>query len=574
MANRDLSNFREVQRVITEPTSDLIPAVAKLGQDIIRQSQEAKIVENMSAAQLDLNKLTNEFQTQYEGDPFNEQGIKEFREKRAAVLESYGSNISPMFGRAWKENASKLANQNDLMVNAWGYKQADVNSIFSINTSIKNNLEGAMISGGAYASGAMSEAEALLAFEQNYETLRNYGTTNLGETTTAKFLEDYRGDYLLNFISGVSDSNPYKAMDILNNEKFSDGISLVNRKRLEGHIEAKIEKINRAARADASLKEVDPAGWGEQHGLDVEQIASMQEGYVDIIGNKKAKSYAEIISKTESPQEIVNFANQIKQEYGGYANNALGKIASNLSPDKASALNIAINSDPEYYAEQVNLLTELSRYKDTDLEKEYKATVMENPDLIDDVVFEETSRPAQAMRNEGKSAGALPYINQTARLAKLYRIKNPTMSVDDSVKFANQYTNDKYFFGKANDTEFRIPSQLDDGTILSTMYADKIASKLKEQIPKTEMKVGSADVVRKQDVSPFLNPSQDGVWFRTPENILVTNSSGNPSEIKFKALLDLSPEEVAKLEKKRKVSEIEKLPYRERDAARRKAFGL
>lgn len=218
MANRDLTNFREVQRVIAEPSSDLIPAVAKLGQDIIRQSQEAKIVENMSAAQLDLNRLTNEFQTQYEGDPFNEQGIKEFREKRRAVLEGYGSNISPMFGRAWKDNAAKLANQNDLQVNAWGYKRADENTKISASNSMSNNFSMANTLGKQGAS----EVDALAAYAQSRSELEGFLAKNIGEVSASELLKDYEKDYLKSYIAGIAEADPQRAGMILANPELSE----------------------------------------------------------------------------------------------------------------------------------------------------------------------------------------------------------------------------------------------------------------------------------------------------------------------------------------------------------------
>lgn len=575
MANRDLNNNRTFTNVVAEAPDTLVPAIAEFGQQIIKQSQEAKIVENMSAAQLEIGKLSNDFQIKYEGDPFNEQGLKDFKAQRQGILDKYGSGISPFFGRQWKDNAFKIASNNDTQVNAWGYKQARENSAYSINQGIKNNLEQALGNGSAYASGAIGEGEALMAFQQSFESLQGYGASNLGETTTAKMLDEYKSDYMLNFVSGVSESNPYKAKQILDNEKFTEGMSLIDRKRLEGHIEAKIEKLQRAARADETLKASDPAEWGNKHGLSVEQIAGMYgEGeFVDVIGNKKAKVYAETIKSQASPDRILAYADQIKAEYGGYANNALMKIAPNLPVDQASALNIAMNSDPELYAEQIKLLTDLSRYKDSELDEEYKSTVFDGAvgavDALEEKVIETVDRHAKAMREEGNGNNALPYISQTARLAKLYRIQNPTKTVDESVVFANQYTDSKYFFAKANGAEYRIPSQLDDGTIMTPVYVNKLESRLKEYIPKIDMKVGGKDVLKKELVTPFLNPDQTGVWFRSPENTLILNSENKPAEAKFTDVLEKL---TLKEKRKRVAAEIEKLPFSKRDAERKKAF--
>lgn len=225
MARRDLSNYNTVTQVLPEGPSlfeSLARPAAEIGQQIIRQSQEAKIVENMSAAQLELGKLSNDFQTKYEGDPFNEDGIKDFRDQRQGILDKYGEDISPLFRRNWQENATRLTGQNDIQVQAWGYKQSAVNTKQSLSTAMQNHLTQAAKDGESFGNSDATEIDSFLSFAQAKEKLDEFGNAHLGETSTQAITKDFEQDYAKVFISGVAHSNPVKALKMMDNPVVRD----------------------------------------------------------------------------------------------------------------------------------------------------------------------------------------------------------------------------------------------------------------------------------------------------------------------------------------------------------------
>lgn len=336
MANRDLTNFREVQRVIAEPTSDLVPTVAKLGQDIIRQSQEAKIVENMSAAQLDLNRLTNEFQTQYEGDPFNEQGIKEFREKRAAVLEGYGSNISPMFGRAWKENASRLANQNDLMTQSWGYKQAAVNTKNSIGKSMQNYLNQAALDGETFGADGADNIDTFLNYAQAREQLDSFGGKYLGEESVKALTDSFEQDWAKTFISGVAKENPVKALRLMENEAVKSTITDENDfAKFRDAIETRAIKFQDVA-------------------IQNEVLGKLKNGNA-LLASGRTLSYAEIQQASSGLSEP---AKEYFMKVNGYSDGADGAVGADGLPLKGR---LKLDQKLQYKAEIYDDLTQAAQ---------------------------------------------------------------------------------------------------------------------------------------------------------------------------------------------------------------------
>ena len=94
MANRNTVNLREVTQVVAEQPNDLLEAGVEIGQQIMKQHQEAKINESMSQAQLELNALQSQYQIDFEADPMS--GIGEYKKNRKAIFDKYAEGISPL----------------------------------------------------------------------------------------------------------------------------------------------------------------------------------------------------------------------------------------------------------------------------------------------------------------------------------------------------------------------------------------------------------------------------------------------------------------------------------------------
>jgi hypothetical protein len=220
MANRELQGGRTIGAdvAVQLPDADvstekMISGIAQIGQGIIKENQQAKITENFSMAQLDINQLAMKYQTEYEGDPFG--GMKKFQEARDKIIEGYGNDISPFFKKPWQQDTRNLAMTNDATMETWAYKQTKVNTVNSINRSIKNNMSQAMVDGQNFGNSDEDEIGTFLNFGQAKAQLVGFADQNLGSETATKMLEDYDGDYLKSFMSGVSDSDPLKALRLM-----------------------------------------------------------------------------------------------------------------------------------------------------------------------------------------------------------------------------------------------------------------------------------------------------------------------------------------------------------------------
>jgi hypothetical protein len=246
MAQRDLSNFQTVGQVVPKVTDPIGQVLGAVAGDIMKSNQEAKINENLSKAQIDLQSLDNQFKIDYEGDPTNAEGLKQYQEKRKEVFDTYGAEISPVYRKYWNENTLKISSQNDLTIQAWGIDQSKKNTVSSINTSLQNNLTAAMINGQNFANSGQTEMGAYLDFENSINQVQAFGERNLGSETTAELLGNYKSDYLKTFLSGVADVNPNKALQLMQDPNMANDFGDADTyMRMKNSIERKAKSFNK-----------------------------------------------------------------------------------------------------------------------------------------------------------------------------------------------------------------------------------------------------------------------------------------------------------------------------------------
>lgn len=214
MVSREIESYRQVTNVVPDTTAgSLIGAVGKIGSAIIEANQEAKITENFSRAQLELNKLNMSYQQEYENNPLA--GMDKLKESRKALFDTLGGEISPFFRGKWDVATRELGMKNDATVEAWAYKQARQNTVKSINQSIKNNIGQAYLNGQSYGNGGTTELDAMLDFGLTKRKLAQFGDKHIGAEETTNILENYDEDNLKSFLSGVSETNPLQALRLM-----------------------------------------------------------------------------------------------------------------------------------------------------------------------------------------------------------------------------------------------------------------------------------------------------------------------------------------------------------------------
>lgn len=230
MVQRDLTAFRSVTQEPNISNNMMPEIVMDATAQVVQASLEAKILENYSKLQLDLNQFNNEYKIKNELNP--DEAFKKYNFEFNKVVNKYSDEISPLFKGRWVESTNKLKNNNSLQMQDWAFRQGQVNAENSIKSAFENNIAIAQISGQNYASGK-GDINSLLDFEATIEPLKQIGYEKLGETATNKLIQDYKKDYMKSFIVSTMQTNPQRAIELIQNENIREGLTPIELQELD-----------------------------------------------------------------------------------------------------------------------------------------------------------------------------------------------------------------------------------------------------------------------------------------------------------------------------------------------------
>lgn len=323
---------------------------------------------------------------------------------------------------------------------------------------------------------------------------------------------------------------------------------------------------------DYELSKKDPAAWGKKKGYDLDTIVGMQGNpfYASVLGNDEAKELALKVSQSQTPDEIMNLAGSLKEQYGRYSDNAIRDMkAAGLKPAHEAALVLANQGS---YGEQVELLAELGSAGDTVANAQFKDVGYDDKQL-EEVVQSEMEAWLPIMQREGLDIGTSSANYQVVKqLAKARMLKKMDGDYEEAVKFALAPQNERYKLAELNGVEYRIPTRDPDGGVYDV-------EALQERIENAylDMRPAIADANAKKgfhlndDVIPYLNESQDGVEFVSAIGQPILDKNGNRFSLKFDDVVsgESKQERIKRIRK-----EMEALPFGEREAFRKKEFNL
>ncbi len=322
MATRDIEATRTVSPQVNQVQPSMLNMVADMGLNIIETSQKAKIVENTSSANLELNALNNELRIKYEGNP--EEGIKQMREKRKEIFDRYGKDISPMFKGLWNENVLKLQQKDDLENQSWSIKQSRINTINSINKSIKDNTSAAYEYGRSFGKGQIGLDKAINELDITAANLLSFSVGSLGSETASNLMTDYSEDYMKMFLTGVIEENPLQAKNILESELVKKSIRDPKiLKAMKDAADSNILKLTQKADTEMLIGEIgrnadilDRRVNGNLSYMDIEiaqRDGSISDNFADYL--KKGLSKPDINLTSE---EKLGFYNELWTEYSSF----------------------------------------------------------------------------------------------------------------------------------------------------------------------------------------------------------------------------------------------------------------
>ena len=256
MANRDVTEYRDVTQQVAPQTPNMYQSALEMTTKLADISNEAKINKNISQAQLELNKLGNDFQLKYQSNPTA--GADEYRSARDEILNRYGTDISPIYKNQWQEQARQLTARADLSMQNWQFQQSKVNVVNDINTSMENNLLQADLNGQAYGTGKITELNSVLDYQSSYNSIMRTGANVIGEESAKSQMNGYKEKYISDFIGGVASVNSEKAKELLQDEKFAKILSSSDKQNIMSKIVIS-EAVEQEAKFESYQNKADEA---------------------------------------------------------------------------------------------------------------------------------------------------------------------------------------------------------------------------------------------------------------------------------------------------------------------------
>lgn len=246
MVEGGTEDLRQVTNVVPDKGAGQVEgAIADMGEQILDQANKSQLVSSMSKAQLDIAKLNNDYQIANQADPFK--NMDQLKQNRQAIIDKYGSNISPFYQEEWNEKAAQLNENNDASVQAWGFKQSKDNTVLNVNTSLRDTMTLASANGTKFGQG-QGNIDALLNFQQARQNIQQFGNEHLGETETNNLLFNFNKDYARSFVAGVASTNPARAAELMNDPRIAGQFDTQQKDEMIGVIKStdKAQKLQQS----------------------------------------------------------------------------------------------------------------------------------------------------------------------------------------------------------------------------------------------------------------------------------------------------------------------------------------
>jgi hypothetical protein len=252
---RDLSTYNRVSSVAPKQSNtalgDAISGLAEMSVNIIKQEQASNMTKLYSDMQLELNELDHAIKVDYESNPQLAQ--EKYKESFTKIVDRYGANVSPSLTRDWEASVNKVKTTSLLQMQNWGFKQGQINTTRNIASSLDNIYKMATSQGMDYGLADGDDLDVLLGTDASLSPLMYMSSKMLGEETTKQMFDGVSESYMKSFISGVAETNPMKALELLNDEQVVSKMNAGHRSEMQKAIENKVLDFEKIKKRNSTL---------------------------------------------------------------------------------------------------------------------------------------------------------------------------------------------------------------------------------------------------------------------------------------------------------------------------------
>lgn len=219
-------------------SSDFLMGITEVGAKAAEASEQSKLLMYGAQAHAAFKGLDAQYRMQFADNPGSPEATAWLAEQRTQVTDKLGSNISSLYQRNWQNKVIELGASSDISNDMWSVHQNYHNAINNTNVAMKTYLDIGNQDGKAYGQSEATDGGNIMNFLSARQNMMDSSVPLIGADKSGALMKNFDTDYAKSFVAGVAESNPQKALGLLNmsevNQHFTtqdrdDMIQVINR---------------------------------------------------------------------------------------------------------------------------------------------------------------------------------------------------------------------------------------------------------------------------------------------------------------------------------------------------------
>ncbi len=213
-------NAEEGQVELANATSEAVSNIAAVVVQQKEKQDNLKILNYQAQADIEANKVVNEWRNINAENPNDETANKELDMKLDEIYNKYESNLGIFAKGKWRQvkdlTKNKYKNDNIKWTMAQNMKNADKNLNAVIDSTVSQG----------YQIGLTGDANPIEVLNQRKEMIRQGAEGLLPADKITESLKTFESDFTRNYLVGLSERSPDQAMKLLENEQIKSSLQV------------------------------------------------------------------------------------------------------------------------------------------------------------------------------------------------------------------------------------------------------------------------------------------------------------------------------------------------------------
>lgn len=215
------------------------------GVSITQKANESTMASNQIDLSTKFLAENNKINLKYQADPTNPQREVELKQAFESLSNQY--KINPLCQKQWSDIKNSVYDRYKMYNAQWVEKQQQTN----IQTNLKSGYENLINQMFTLGSDGASIDDVRLAYANGYDALKMGAVAGLGEVVTEQALKSLQHDCTAMYFTGLMQTDPAKALELLNDENSGVANDLSNGDTLIKLKQSAQQKLLKKAEVDA-----------------------------------------------------------------------------------------------------------------------------------------------------------------------------------------------------------------------------------------------------------------------------------------------------------------------------------